>query len=63
MFRPLDEVAELRHHWQGAYRISNPAPDVYLAVRTDDGTQLTAATPQKLREKIRADYAERPVPR
>lgn len=58
-----DPLAELRHHWSGAYEIINPAPDVYVAIRADGRRSLKADTPGGLREAIRADYAAEPVPR
>jgi hypothetical protein len=58
----LDELEALRWHWD-CYRISHPAPDVWLAQRTDDSTMLRAETPGELRDKIVADYMARPIPR
>lgn len=58
-----EDLAYLRWHYSGAYVIQHPAPDVWLAQRTDDNTTLTAETPDGLLDLIRVDYAERPVPR
>ena len=58
-----DDLAELRHHWGSAYRISHPAPDVWLAQRRDTRETLRADSPGELLDLIRADYASRPVPR
>jgi hypothetical protein len=43
--------------------VSHPAPDVWIAQRTDDNTTLRAGTPGELLDLIRLDYAARPVPR
>jgi hypothetical protein len=58
-----DPLAELRHHWGSAYAICHPGPDVWVAQRRDDRQALRAASPEALREQIRADHAARPVPR
>jgi hypothetical protein len=58
-----EPLAELRHHWSGAYLITRPEPDVWLAQRRDDRTVLRATSAAGLLEKIRADYADRPVSR
>ncbi len=60
-----DAFACLRSDWGSAYRLEywpgtrNP----YRAFRRDDDTELSARTPEDLREQIRADYLTRPVPR
>lgn len=59
-----DSLGELRFHWSGAYRINYlPGNDTWIAQRADDGATLTADSAFALREAIKADYAERPVPR
>jgi hypothetical protein len=58
-----EDLADLRWHYSGAYVINHPAPDVWIAQRTDDNTTLHAETPNALRDLMRADYAENPVPR
>lgn len=50
-------LAYLIHHYGGAYGIHVR----YEARRRDDGTMLTADSADELLEKIRADYAARPV--
>jgi hypothetical protein len=57
-----DELADLRHHWDTAYKISLDRGR-WLAARRDTGETLTASTASELRERIRADYSRRPVPR
>jgi hypothetical protein len=49
----------------GAYRFEYwpGTPRPYRAFRRDDGTELADAAPDDLRDKIRADYLRRPVPR
>jgi hypothetical protein len=57
-------LGELRHHWGEAYVVEYfCATDVWFAQRRDDGGTLTAESAGELGEKIRADYAARPVPR
>lgn len=56
-------LAELQHHWGSAFMITNPEPDVWLAVRRDDHGTLRAGKPGELLDLIRADYFARPVPR
>jgi hypothetical protein len=58
-----EDLADLRWHYSGAYVITHPAPDVWLAQRCDDDTTLRADTPDALRDLIRVDYGQRPVPR
>jgi hypothetical protein len=53
----------LRWHYTGAYVIQHAAPDVWIAQRTDNNGTLRASTPDALRDLIRADYADNPVPR
>ena len=57
------DLADLRWHYHGAYVVSHPEPDLWLAQRTDDHTTLKAGTPDELFTLIRADYARKPVPR
>jgi hypothetical protein len=60
----MTPLAELRHHWSGAYNIEYfRGPDLWLAQRRDTRETLKAATADELLELIRADYAARPVPR
>ena len=61
MTEPID-LAYLCHHYGEAYEI-NMRRGRYEAHRRDDGTLLDASTAEGLLEKIRADYAQRPVPR
>jgi len=58
-----DPLASLRWRWGSAYRISHPAPDVWLAQRRDDRAVLRAESADALLDEIRADYAARPVSR
>jgi hypothetical protein len=55
-------LADLRHHWGEAYEI-NYRLGQYRAVRKDDGSMVRADSAGELLEKIREDYAVRPVPR
>jgi hypothetical protein len=57
------DLADLRWHWGGAYRISYPAPGVWIAQRRNSKGTLRAATPEALLTLIRDDYARQPVPR
>jgi hypothetical protein len=57
-----EDLADLRWHYSGAYVINHPAPDVWVAQRTDDSTTLRAGTPDGLLDLIRVDYAENPCP-
>jgi hypothetical protein len=57
------DLAELRHHWASAYLITRPEPGTWLAQRRDDRSVLHAGWAGELLEKIRADYAQRPVSR
>jgi hypothetical protein len=56
------ELSSLRYHWSGAYSITYYRGQ-WLAVRKDTREALTAASADELRDKIRADYSIRPVPR
>lgn len=56
-------LGELQHHYGGAYMLSHPEPDIWLAIRRDDHTTLRAGTPGELWDLIRADSAQRPIPR
>ena len=58
-----NELEELQHHWGGAYVITHPVPDLWIAYRRDDGASLRAETAGELWDLIRADYDARPVPR
>ena len=55
-------LAYLIHHYGDAYQV-NMRRGRFEAARRDDGTVLDAGTADELLEKIRADSAERPVPR
>jgi len=62
----MDSYGMLCEDWGSAYLITRiPAAALpYQAERRDDAAViLTAATPDSLRELIRADYFARPVPR
>jgi hypothetical protein len=62
----MDSYGMLCEDWGSAYLITRvPAATLpYQAERRDDpAVILTAATPDALRELIRADYFARPVPR
>jgi hypothetical protein len=57
------DLDDLRFHWGGAYNVQHLG-DTWLAQRKDKSRAvLSARTPAELLEKIRADYAARPVPR
>jgi hypothetical protein len=58
-----EPLAALCWHWGSAYAIARPAPDTWIAERRDTHETLRDSTPFGLREKIIADYAERPVAR
>jgi hypothetical protein len=57
------DLAELRFHWDTAYEIYHPEPDVWVAVRRDNRETLRADTPDALRDKIVSDYFAHPVSR
>ena len=61
MNEPID-LAYLIHHYGEAYEI-NMRRGRYEARRRDDGSVLDADSADEMLEKIRADYAERPVSR
>ena len=56
-------LAELRHHYGGAYAINDPAPDTWIAQRRDTREVLRAEDPETLWRLIRENYARSPVPR
>ncbi|MBV9451003.1 MAG: hypothetical protein JO345_34460 [Streptosporangiaceae bacterium] len=58
-----DAWACLKQDWGGAYRFEYwpGTQKSYRAFRRDDGTELSAETPQELRELIRADHLRNPV--
>jgi hypothetical protein len=58
----ITPLADLRHHWGDPYEISGIRGH-WRAQRRDDGTTLTADSPEGLREAIIEDYFARPVPR
>jgi hypothetical protein len=43
--------------------VTNPEPDLWLAVRRDNHGTLRAGKPRELLDLIRQDYFARPVPR
>jgi len=57
------ELGDLRWHWDTAYTLARPEPDVWVAIRRDDHTTLRDSTPLGLRDRIIADYTARPVSR
>ena len=61
----MDSYGKLCEDWGSAYLITRvpAAAHSYRAGRRDDAVILTAATPDALRELIRADYLACPVPR
>src|SRR5262249_15762533 len=56
-----EHMAELRHHWGTADR-NTWHRGVWTAARRDTNEALTASSAETLREAIRADYRDRPVP-
>jgi len=58
-----ESLADLQHHWGSAYVIEHPGPDVWIAQRKDNRETLRADGPAELLDRIRADYAARPVSR
>jgi len=58
-----DPLAALQWHWDEAYLVAHPEPDLWVAVRRDNHETLRAAGPEELRALIIADYANRHVPR
>jgi hypothetical protein len=59
-----DAFACLKSDWQAAYRFEYwpGTPNPYRAFRRDNDAELSAATPDELRNLIRADYLRSPVP-
>ena len=57
-----DALNELVFDWGDAYDISE-ALGVWRAVRRDTGWTLIGEDAGELRDEIRADYQNRPVPR
>jgi hypothetical protein len=58
------DLADLKHHWSGAYIICHwPRVGLWLAQRRDDHTTVKAGDPEELRRLIRADYSARRVSR
>jgi hypothetical protein len=53
----------LKHHWGGAYQITQASLFLWVAIRRDDGTPVHAASAAELYVRIREDYEARPVPR
>ena len=56
------ELGDLQHHYGEAYVIADMGR-YWLAQRRDDRVMIRAETAGELLEKIRADYARKPVPR
>lgn len=56
------DLAYLRHHWAGAYKITREGGQ-YVARRRDDGSLVRTNTAEALLAEIRDDYKTRPVPR
>lgn len=56
------ELAELSHHWGGAYLISFEY-GMFAARRRDNGAIVRCAEADELYDEIRRDYEARPVPR
>ena len=61
--RDEQDLGELQFHWGSAYVIARTGPGTWLAQRRDDRAVLRAESVAELGEKIRADYAAKPVPR
>jgi hypothetical protein len=59
---PPVTLEDVRFGWGAAYEIKARLRDL-IARRRDGKRTLTAQTPQALRDLIRADYQEDPVPR
>jgi hypothetical protein len=57
------DLDDLRWHWGEAYLIHHLGPDVWVAQRRDSRQTIGAQDPETLRERIKADYAVRPVSR
>ena len=57
------DLDDLRWHWGEAYLIHHLGPDVWVAQRRDSRQTIGAQDPETLRERIKADYASRPVSR
>ncbi len=57
------DLDDLRWHWGDAYLIHHLGPDVWVAQRRDSRTTIGAEDPEILRDRIKADYAARPVGR
>lgn len=56
------DLADLRHHWGSAYRISWQA-GLFCAERRDNGARVRTATASELSSEIRMDYAAMPMTR
>ena len=57
-----DALADLQFNWGSAYAIAGTA-GCWVARRRDNGRLINAASPCQLRERMIADYQDRPVPR
>ena len=59
------DLAHLRFHWggdDGAYEFSRRGRR-WVAVRRDNGREVTAESGRELRDRVMADYLAEPVPR
>jgi hypothetical protein len=59
------DLAHLRYHWggeDGAYEFSRRGRR-WVAVRRDNGREVTAGSGRELRDAVMADYTAEPVPR
>jgi hypothetical protein len=59
------DLAHLRYHWggdDGAYVFSRRGRQ-WVAVRRDNGREVTAESGRELRDAVMADYTAEPVPR
>ena len=56
-------LADLRHHWGGAYEITTAGPQSWTARRRDGRGIIRADSADALAVAIRLDYGVTPVPR
>lgn len=62
---PLQEITplqELEWHWKPAYTFTCRG-NQWIAIRTDNGCELSADTSEELRALVLDDYRNQPVPR
>jgi hypothetical protein len=57
------DLDDLRWHWDDAHLIHHLGPGTWVAQRRDSRQTLGAEDPETLRERIKADYAARPISR